>query len=143
MNFFCLFSLSFSLLQQRMASYCNEKIFVALIHSLHKNIWPDTRQTRQRLDDYSEDGDSGTKKLPSTTTSTNSMTSADVAVRVVVNCIQSHPFHYMFSLKPEAFSRYLINSFTNREKNQILIYDMITVIFNHLKCSEHSIQKPT
>lgn len=138
MRIFVCFPLSFSLLQQHMASYWNEKSFVALIHSLHKNIWPDTRQTRQRFDDYSEDA--GTTKLPSTTTSTNSTTSADDATRVVVHWIQSHPFHYMFPLNPEAFSRYLINSFTNREKNQILIYDMITVIFNHLKCYEHSIQ---
>lgn len=82
-----------------------------MLHSLHKSIWP-TDSDEYRPDEAT----------------------AERVTQVIMNWIKSKPLIYRFlPLDLEKFVSYAMRNLQQHNRNQILIHDLISVIFVHLR----------
>ena len=99
------------ILQQVVNFHWNEETFVLLLHSLHKSIW-----------------------LVADVTPCEQEATSEMAAQVIENWIKSKPFYCRFlPLDLGVFFRFAMSSLHSHQENQILIYELINVIFVHLR----------
>lgn len=94
--------------------HCTEETCILLLHSMHRNIW-----TSGPCDDDVTEVDE------------------EHATRVVVNWIKSQAFYTRFlPLDVEKFVRYAITCLKSHERNQLLLYDLISILFHDLRSTD-------
>ena len=104
------------ILQQILNFHCNEETFVLLLHSLHQSIW--------RNDD--DDAGGGA--------SVRDETAADKVTTAALTWISKKPFYYRFlPFHQESFIDCVVRSLDNQQRNQVLIYELIAILFSHLR----------